>query len=87
MEYSAERIERFRWPVSVSRKIEASPQRIWFAITKPGNLEDCHPFCKKNPVYEWPGVGSKDVIHYYSGWVFHLAHTSGFLEMMHEQVA
>jgi hypothetical protein len=71
MEYSAERIERFKWPVSVSRKIEASPQRIWLAITKPGNLRDCHPFCEKNPVYQWQGVGSKDAIYYFSGWVLH----------------
>ena len=69
MEYSAEKIEKFRWPVSVSRKIKASPQKIWSVITELGNLEDCHPFCKKNSVSEWPGVGSKDVIHYYSGWV------------------
>ena len=69
MKYSAEIVERFKWPVSVSRRIDARPQKIWSAITKPGNLKDCHPFCEKNPVYEWPGVGSKDVIHYYRGWV------------------
>ena len=71
MIYSAERIERFKWPVSVSRTINASPQSIWLAITKPGNLKDCHPFCESNPVFEWPGVGSKDAIYYYSGWVLH----------------
>ncbi len=69
MEYSAEKIERFKWPVSVSRKIEASPNQIWLAIVKPGNVKDYHPFCEKNPVYEWPGVGSKDGVYYYSGWV------------------
>jgi len=71
MEYSPEKIERFKWPVSVSRKINASPQRIWTAISKPGNLKDCHPFCEKNPVYEWPGIGSTDTIYYYSGLVLH----------------
>jgi len=69
MTYSAESIERFKWPVSVSRKIEATPQRIWLAISNPGNLNDCHPFCEKNNVIEWPGGGSIDDIHYYSGWV------------------
>jgi hypothetical protein len=64
-----EELERFKWPVTVSRKIKASPQKIWSVITNPGNLEDCHPFCEKNPVYEWPGVGSRDEIYYYSGWV------------------
>ena len=71
MEFSAERIEKFKWPVSVSQKIQASPQKIWSVITKPGNLEDCHPFCERNTVFEWPGVGSKDVIYYYSGWILH----------------
>ena len=69
MLYSAQRIEKFKWPVSASRIINASPLSIWSAITKPGNLEDCHPFCESNPVFEWPGVGSKDTIYYYSGWV------------------
>jgi len=71
-----EEIERFKWPVSVSRKIKASPQKIWSIITNPGNLEDCHPFCKKNPVYEWPGAGSRDAIYYYSGWVMHREFTN-----------
>lgn len=69
MEFTAESIEKFKWPVSVSRIIAAPPQQIWTAVTKPGNLEDCHPFSEKNPVDEWPGVGAKDTIHYYSGWV------------------
>jgi len=71
VDYSEERIKRFRWPVSVSWKIDTSPQSIWQAITRPGNLKDCHPFCESNPVVEWPGVGSKDTIHYFSGWVLH----------------
>jgi hypothetical protein len=50
--------------------IQASPEQIWLAISKPGNLEDCHPFCKSNPVKAWTGVGSVDTIHYDSGWVF-----------------
>ena len=70
MEYSAEKIKGFRWPISVRRKIEASQQDVWLAISKPGNLEECHPFCKKNPVEIWQGVGSKDTIFYYSGWIF-----------------
>ena len=71
MEYSSEKIESFKQPITVSRKIKASPQNIWLAISSPGNLEDCHPFCEKNPVDEWSGVGSKDTIYYYSGWVLH----------------
>ena len=69
MNFSADRLDRFKWPVSVSRTMDASPQRLWLAITRPGNLADCHPFCVENPVFTWPGAGSKDVIYYYSGWV------------------
>jgi hypothetical protein len=69
MKFTPERTENFKWPVSVSRKIGVSTERIWDLITRPGNLEDFHPYCKKNPVQEWPGAGSKDEVHYYSGWV------------------
>ena len=69
MKFTAEKIESFKWPVSVSRKIGVSTERIWDLITSPGNLEDFHPYCKKNPVQKWPGAGSKDEVHYYSGWV------------------
>ena len=76
MEHTTERIENFKWPITVSRTIGASPQSIWAAISSPGNLEDCHPFCEKNPVDQWPGVGAKDTIHYYSGWVLHREFTN-----------
>jgi len=69
MEYSAKKIERFKWPVSVSRKIAASADHIWRTMATPGIVSDYHPFCKKNPAYKWPGVGAKDGISYYSGWV------------------
>ena len=70
MAYTAVQLERYKWPVSVTRTIDASPQHIWAAISRPGNLADCHPFCDQNPVYEWPGVGSRDAIYYDSGWVY-----------------
>jgi hypothetical protein len=69
MDYSPKNLNRFKWPITVSRQIETSPKNIWLAISSPGNLEDCHPFCEKNPVDQWPGVGARDTIHYYSGWV------------------
>lgn len=52
-----------------SRKIEASADKVWSVISSPRNLEDCHPFCESNPVDQWPGIGSRDMIHYYNGWV------------------
>lgn len=60
----------FRWPVAVAQRIAASGARVWSVISRPGNLEPCHPFCSANPVHEWPGPGSRDEIHYLSGWVF-----------------
>jgi hypothetical protein len=32
--------------------------------------EACHPFCERNPVQAWPGPGSRDEVHYLSGWVY-----------------
>lgn len=69
MAYSPTDLTKFKWPIKVSKVIDASPKRIWSVISSPGNLEDCHPFCESNPVGKWQGVGSRDTIHYYSGWV------------------
>ena len=60
----------FKWPVVGTKIIKAPAEKVWQAITAPGNLEDCHPFCKKNPVQAWPGEKSRDEVHYLSGWVF-----------------
>lgn len=63
-------IREFRWPVSVELDIAAPADAVWDAISRPGNLEDCHPFCESNPVHSWPGPGSRDEIHYLSGWMY-----------------
>jgi hypothetical protein len=60
----------FRWPVHAQRDIAAPAQEIWGVISRPGNLELCHPFCFKNPVQQWPGPQSCDAVHYLSGWIF-----------------
>lgn len=60
----------FKWPVSVAVPIAAPAQNVWETISMPGNLEPCHPFCAKNPVFAWPGPDSRDEIHYLNGWVF-----------------
>ncbi len=60
----------FKWPVAVEHTIAVPAQDLWDAISKPGNLELCHPFCARNPVHAWPGPESRDEIHYLSGWVF-----------------
>ena len=60
----------FKWPVSVEQVIAVPAERVWQAISSPGNLEACHPFCASNPVKEWPGPDSRDEVHYLSGWVY-----------------
>ncbi len=70
MEFTAELINKFKWPIQVNKNINASTKEVWEVISKPGNLDDCHPFCEKNIVEKWPGEGAKDRIHYYSGWIF-----------------
>lgn len=60
----------FRWPVGVTRTIAAPAEDLWAAISTPGNLELCHPFCQSNPVTVWPGATSRDEVHYLSGWVY-----------------
>jgi hypothetical protein len=60
----------FKWPVTVSQLIQAPGEEVWKVISMPGNLEPCHPFCLSNPVHKWSGEGSKDEIHYLSGWTY-----------------
>lgn len=60
----------FKWPVSAERSIAVPAQELWKTISRPGNLELCHPFCARNPVKAWPGPGAQDELHYLSGWIF-----------------
>lgn len=60
----------FRWPVSASQRITAPREEVWRVISAPGNLESCHPFCKRNPVLAWEREDSRDEVHYLSGWVY-----------------
>lgn len=60
----------FRWPVSATVEIAAPARAVWRAISTPGSLEDCHPFCRRNPVVRWPGADSVDEVHYLNGVVY-----------------
>ena len=53
--------------VSNSITIKADSKRVWDVISKQGNLELCHPFCKSNPVEKWVGDKSIDYVNYYNG--------------------
>ena len=54
-------------PSSNSIIIKTGSQRVWNVISKQGNLELCHPFCKSNPVEKWAGDKSIDYVNYYNG--------------------
>ena len=66
----------WRQPVVVSRQIRASPDRIWELMASAGALARYHPFCSRNPVTAWPGVGAQDSVHYLSGVVLHRRFTA-----------
>jgi hypothetical protein len=63
-------IDKFKWPVYAEQTIAASAKEVWSVISRPGNLELCHPFCTSNPVEQWPGSNSRDEVHYLSGWTY-----------------
>lgn len=65
-----EQTSAFKWPIAVEKVIAAPAATVWEAISMPGNLESCHPFCKRNPVQVWPGPNSRDEVHYLSGWIY-----------------
>lgn len=53
--------------ISYSERINAPSEKLWKIISAPGNLNFCHPFCKKNTVTKWCETGSVDSIEYYNG--------------------
>ncbi|MEZ0151921.1 MAG: hypothetical protein AB9Q22_00040 [Candidatus Reddybacter sp.] len=57
-------------PIQKVIEIFAPAQDVWRVISKAGNLINYHPFCEANPVHEWPGVGARDEVVYYSGLVY-----------------
>jgi hypothetical protein len=68
----------FRWPVAASTVIAANRNDVWNVISSPGLVPLYHPFCETNPVDEWPGPGSHDEIHYFSGLVLERRFTNWF---------
>ena len=57
----------FNWKISASQEVPITSNRLWKIISSPSNLENFHPFCKKNPTLNWPGEKSVDEVHYYNG--------------------
>jgi len=53
--------------ISAEKVIEASAEKTWDIIARPGGLKLFHPYMKKHTAESWIGVGSKDHVTYYSG--------------------
>ena len=62
--------KHYNWNVSYSTKLPISSSELWSIISSPKNLENFHPFCNKNKIFKWPGLGSLDEIHYYNGHIY-----------------
>tara|TARA_Y100001954_G_scaffold171771_1_gene182624 strand:+ start:1509 stop:2006 length:498 start_codon:yes stop_codon:yes gene_type:complete len=56
-----------RLNVSNSAEFEVPAERLWKAISEPGNLNDSHPFCESNEVISWEDGNRSDRIIYLSG--------------------
>ena len=54
-------------PISVRQSFDVSSDVLWKLISAPGNLNDCHPFCKSNDVLQWDGEGHIDRLVYLNG--------------------
>ena len=52
---------------TAARMLKFQPEEIWEAISTPGNLLDCHPFCRSNEPIEWGDLGHSDVRVYLNG--------------------
>ena len=58
------------WPVRVEKEIKANSDEIWKIISKEGNLNLVHPFCKNNYAISWDSENSVDVLEYLNGLKF-----------------
>ena len=47
---------------TAARKLKFQPEEIWEVISAPGNLLDCHPFCRSNEPIVWDDMGHSDVL-------------------------
>ena len=56
--------------ISHISEIKTNKEKLWKFISKSGNLNFCHPFCKENTVFKWGNSNSLDRIEYYSGLIY-----------------
>ncbi len=53
--------------VSQKKAMDVDITALWDLITRPGHLEDVHPYCSSNEVIRWDEQGCTDVIIYSNG--------------------
>ena len=56
-----------RFSVSQSLNMPVSRQELWQVISRAGNLEDCHPFCRSNIAIKWGDDEKIDQLEYLNG--------------------
>ncbi len=56
--------------VKRNKELNFSKDKVLDVIITPNYLNETHPFCKKNTIVSWPGIGSKDVLEYLNGLTF-----------------
>ena len=56
-----------RLSVSYSMDYEISSEKMWELISKPGNLNSSHPFCKTNEIISWNDENHSDRLVYLNG--------------------
>ena len=54
-------------PITVTKLFDLPTTSLWELISTPGNLNNCHPFCKTNDVVEWSDENHSDVLVYLNG--------------------
>lgn len=53
--------------VTASKKLDHDIEVVWALVSSPGNLLECHPFCRSNEAIEWGDGSFSDVLTYLNG--------------------
>ena len=59
-----------RWGIHQEFTYPISKSELWSQISRPGNLKDCHPFCKDNEALEWDENSHSDRLEYLNGMTY-----------------
>ena len=59
-----------RWGIHQEFTFPFGKTQLWELISRPGNLNDCHPFCKENEALDWDGSNHIDRLEYLNGMTY-----------------